>query len=336
MIIDPSMYIIDLPIPMDNSMSEGMGSCSRLGRSRLPQHGQRVNVGAYQHPFSGVGLEFAPLLAPPHVEITLHETGYWAANYGWDYPNVFSPFWRILYDYEPGHFVDFDHRRVALSPDYLLVIPDHQRHSCSGDSPVPSLWFLFSCPWSIASGTELPLRIPLDRILRILIREFPKLFQASSGDCKQRIQRLSLALITYVLGDSRIPRRPELPADIASVVQAIDQRPEHSWKNTHLAAMAGKSTAGFIRAFRRWVGETPIHFVLQTRIRKACQLLLDPDLSMDTIARITGFSDRYHFGHVFKKQTGLTPAKYRKQHLIPVSPPRAVPGGREGEAAAEM
>lgn len=317
-------------------MSEGIGSRSRVGRSQLPQHGQRVNVGAYQQPFSGVGMEFAPLLAPADVQLTLHETGYWSANYGWDYPNVFSPFWRILYDFQPGHFVDFDHRRVALSPDYLLVIPDHQRHSCSGDAPVPSLWFLFSCPWSLASGTELPLRIPLDRILRILVREFPKLFPASSADCKQRIQRLSLALITYVLGDSRIPRRLELPADIASVVQAIDDRPEHSWKTAQLAAMAGMSTAGFIRTFRRWVGETPIHFVLQTRIRKACQLLLDPDLSIDTIARLTGFSDRYHFGRVFKKQTGLTPAKYRKQHLIPVYPAGAVSDGPENEAVVEM
>ncbi len=287
---------------------------SRPG-SELPRYGQRVNVGAYRHPFSGVGMEFAPLLAPPHAEITLHETGFWPSNYGWNYPNVFSPFWRINYDFEPGHFIEFDNRRIPLGPEYLVVIPDHQRHSCSGTPPIPSLWFIFSCQWSIAPGTEPPLLIPPDKVLQTMISEFPTLFQSLSVSRRERIRRLSLALITYVLGDPRIPRCPELPVEIAGAVQTIDETPEHPWNNAQLATSAGMSSAGFIRAFRRWIGETPIQYVLKARVRKACILLLDPDLSIDAVARMTGFYDRYHLSRIFKKETSLTPAGYRKQHL---------------------
>ena len=41
-------------------------------------------------------------------------------------------------------------------------------------------------------------------------------------------------------------------------------------------------------------------------------LLQETDLSMDDIARTTGFSDRYSMGKFFKKTEGMPPAQYRK------------------------
>ncbi len=52
----------------------------------------RVNLGAYDRPFSGVGIEFDPLgIQPGRTGITLHETGFHPANAGWNFPGVFSP-----------------------------------------------------------------------------------------------------------------------------------------------------------------------------------------------------------------------------------------------------
>lgn len=316
---------------------DGRGSAASR-RSPLPRFDRRVNVGAYRHPRSGVGMEYAPLGEPPHAEITLHETGYWPTSYAWNYPNVFSPFWRITYDFEPGHFVEFGDRRIPLGPEYLCVIPDHQRFSCVGDKPVATLWFLFSCTWAIAPETRMPILIRPDKVLLSMIEEFPALFRDRSPNKESQIRRLSLALLTYILGDRDIPRRKELPCQIASAVQAINDAPAHPWSNPELARLVAMSTEGFIRAFRRSVGETPIQYVQQVRIQKACRLLADPALSMEQVAELTGFSDRFYFTRVFKKQTNVTPAKYRKQlDAAPPSPARnpapsmsGMPGIRNG------
>ena len=42
------------------------------------------------------------------------------------------------------------------------------------------------------------------------------------------------------------------------------------------------------------------------------ELLEDTELSMDQIAAMTGFADRYSMGKFFKKHEGTPPGNYRK------------------------
>jgi AraC-like DNA-binding protein len=59
------------------------------------------------------------------------------------------------------------------------------------------------------------------------------------------------------------------------------------------------------QTFSRWIG--------RLRIEEAEQLLLQyPDMNIQEIAQLAGFSHRSHFTHQFTKQTGLSP-KFRKQ-----------------------
>lgn len=54
--------------------------------------------------------------------------------------------------------------------------------------------------------------------------------------------------------------------------------------------------------------------ISETRIRRACELLLDPHtsrtLTLDAIAEKVGYRSRTHFSAVFKKVTGVSPSKY--------------------------
>lgn len=53
-------------------------------------------------------------------------------------------------------------------------------------------------------------------------------------------------------------------------------------------------------------------YMRKLRIKKACQLMQESDHSLTEIAYLTGFSDQSHFTRIFKKQTGLNPASYKK------------------------
>ena len=67
--------------------------------------------------------------------------------------------------------------------------------------------------------------------------------------------------------------------------------------------------------FRRETNTGINDYLIQTRIRAACQLLTETDLSIEQIAVDTGFSGSSVFIRVFKKECGVTPGLYRKARL---------------------
>jgi AraC family transcriptional regulator len=79
-----------------------------------------------------------------------------------------------------------------------------------------------------------------------------------------------------------------------------------------LAARAGLSPYHFARAFRTSTGVTPRAFVEQRRIACASRLLAESDRSIAGIAADTGFGTQSRFTSVFKRQTGFTPAVFRR------------------------
>jgi len=72
------------------------------------------------------------------------------------------------------------------------------------------------------------------------------------------------------------------------------------------------ATNSFSRLFKEHTGDTLQYFIRKKRVNKACLMLLHSNNSIDEIAEITGFANRYHFTRIFKKIRGYTPAKYRK------------------------
>ncbi|SKB48429.1 chromate resistance protein ChrB domain-containing protein [Daejeonella lutea] len=56
-------------------------------------------------------------------------------------------------------------------------------------------------------------------------------------------------------------------------------------------------------------------YMRKLRIDKACQLIETAEHSLTEIAYLTGFSDQSHFTRIFKKQTGASPANYKKENL---------------------
>lgn len=69
----------------------------------------------------------------------------------------------------------------------------------------------------------------------------------------------------------------------------------------------------FHKLFTEYYDLTPTEYTLQVRISVAKQLLIATDISLTEIAEKCGFSSQSYFNYNFKKQTGMSPLKYRKQ-----------------------
>jgi AraC family transcriptional regulator len=78
-----------------------------------------------------------------------------------------------------------------------------------------------------------------------------------------------------------------------------------------LAAIAGVHPVHVSREFHRHYGMTIGEYIRKRRIEHASELLSNSELSLAEIASACGFSDQSHFCALFRKHSGLTPAKFR-------------------------
>ena len=83
-----------------------------------------------------------------------------------------------------------------------------------------------------------------------------------------------------------------------------------------VADAVGISLSHLSRLFREKTGMTMRCFLMQERIRAARHLLAAGDTGIPEIAALLRFCDQSHFTLVFRKETGETPARYRKKHRI--------------------
>jgi len=68
------------------------------------------------------------------------------------------------------------------------------------------------------------------------------------------------------------------------------------------------------KRFKETYQTTVISYLTELRIEKARALLSNTNMQVAQIANQLGYVDEYYFGKVFKKQTGLSPLRYRKDH----------------------
>jgi len=80
-----------------------------------------------------------------------------------------------------------------------------------------------------------------------------------------------------------------------------------------VAKAVNTSTFYFCKLFKKATGLNFTEYVSRTRIEKAKNLLLNPNLRVSEIAFEVGFQSLTHFNRVFKKIVGQSPSEYRGQ-----------------------
>ena len=74
------------------------------------------------------------------------------------------------------------------------------------------------------------------------------------------------------------------------------------------------SVGHLCRKFKVEIGDSVVNYIIKYRISMAMRLLFErQDLSIEEIALDVGFNDVQFFDKTFKKLTGMTPGKYRKE-----------------------
>src|SRR6516164_1492555 len=142
---------------------------------------------------------------------------------------------------------------------------------------------------------------------------------------------LSQALRTYLAGAERaglLRPRQAIDAHIAQALTALHDQPAVNWTLAGLAGQAGMSRTLFAARFRAAVGESPMRHLAKIRLGQAAGYLATTSLSVEAIARRTGYGTNASLSKAFKREFGTSPGQYREtKGNIAVSPVGGIEAG---------
>lgn len=128
---------------------------------------------------------------------------------------------------------------------------------------------------------------------------------------------LSLALLLALSGLSKAKPQPTrqgalAPWQLRRVTEYFVAHLADDVQLQTVSDLVSLSRSYFSRAFKTSTGLAPHQWVLQARIAKAKQLLLDTKLPLAQIAIDIGFADQAHFTRMFRRAVGQSPGAWQR------------------------
>ncbi len=130
-------------------------------------------------------------------------------------------------------------------------------------------------------------------------------------------------LLQFIATLCRICEKPGAPIEsdpVKRIARVLGFMNEHYMDGEHenitldgLARHAHMSTNNLIRIFKQTMDIPPIEYLIRLRIRKACDLLADPERQIKDIAFDVGFNDSNYFTRQFRRIMGMPPSEFRQR-----------------------
>lgn len=199
------------------------------------------------------------------------------------------------------------------SGEMFFIPPDiEMRYFPIDDDPWEYVWFSFNMDIASIYGELLGFSLDnpvqeikyFQRIQQILKKTLEKQIDDSCG-------YFGLLSSFYEIMEICTAYSPR--TEIQKIKQILDQ--SYTFPDFNIEQLCldtGISHAHLARLFKKEFGITVIKYVIKKRIELACELLLNSDISVKSVAFSCGFSDETHFMKTFKNQMGVTALSYRK------------------------
>ena len=198
-------------------------------------------------------------------------------------------------------------KRFISDPDHAILLPQGGAYCLVGDREGQFPVINFSCnALDCKEITVLPIGDPQSCLQRFQILQ--QLFLRNES-------QLKIYSTFYELLDLLISPNEKNSDRLALAVKYIeDHIQDPALSNAELAKHLGISEGYFRKQFQVRYCVTPKQYILDARIRKAKQLLIDTPFTVAAIAEECGFSSVYHFCRAFKQRTGKTPTQYAEEN----------------------
>ncbi len=137
--------------------------------------------------------------------------------------------------------------------------------------------------------------------------------------CRARVTELLVYLCRRYAVESLPPkdlvqRRRDLER-LQPALDYIEQNYSERISVAQLAKLLCLSTDRLGHLFRDGVGQAPLQYINEIRLRKAMNLLKTEEYTVTEVAQAVGFFDYNHFGRLFRRRYGCTPNQVRQGRM---------------------
>lgn len=101
---------------------------------------------------------------------------------------------------------------------------------------------------------------------------------------------------------------------VGRALMLMHHRSTHPWTLHDLAHEVGVSRSVLSERFRHFLGESPIAYLTRWRLMMGARALTSTDHNVAKIAADVGYESEATFNRAFKREYGVPPARYRRQH----------------------
>jgi AraC-like DNA-binding protein len=180
----------------------------------------------------------------------------------------------------------------GIGDSTFALFSDVVRTTCAKDS-VP--WFepLFAALTAEAEGAQPGASAIVSKIIDVLLAQ---------------------ALRTWLLEEQpkgTIDARIILDDSIAKAVHTLNSNPSEPWSLDRLARHVGLSRTALSTRFRQAVGQPPMQYLTELRLRRAAEELAAGRPMLRAVAHRAGYYSDAAFAKAFKRQFGVPPGTYR-------------------------
>jgi AraC-like DNA-binding protein len=231
--------------------------------------------------------------------------------------NVWGP--RTIKDFEfvynvRGETVFKDKARTCfLQPGDLLLIAPDSLHTVYS---IPEKGTIISCIHFSLLGVRLEtcvFRQKEDPVLLSFFRECAEEMQFQPQLYKEAmeilVQRIWLRLFRLQADE----QRKNEPRRISKLLEFMEKNYSKPLTRESLAAQIGVTPQHLDHLFKQSKKQSPMRILESIRMRKARQLLSNPVRTVSAVARMVGYLDPFYFSKVFRKYTGISPARFKER-----------------------
>lgn len=149
-----------------------------------------------------------------------------------------------------------------------------------------------------------------------------KMLSSSKGTSDQIFlrQSLLLSLLSLLVHDQALRhihlnccKKTGINAYVADALDFISHHYTEPLQVQAIADHLGITRNYLFSLFKQEIHCSPLEYISNFRLSRACELLKQTEYSVDTISCSCGYSDPAVFSKAFKKKYGQTPSQYRRQ-----------------------
>lgn len=202
------------------------------------------------------------------------------------------------------------HHAIVFHPDFLnFALYDACEHHFIRPVTSGKLLFPSSCS-ALSPKARRQILFHMGEVVR-LFQKLPGL-----GHLSIKLHILHVIELMFEEGcfveNTLSPKGKDSLEKLKQVIEYIHKNLAQPLSLQALAELCFMSPGYFCRYFKQEIGKTPIAFINECRIEKACELLSQSNLPVSQIALSVGFDNFSYFIRKFRQYKGVSPGKYRE------------------------